>query len=273
MKLNQHIAWRYFVCSLAEPPASSSSSSLKVPETTQNISLVKPATMEKEGKIQVQQIRTKKLGIMALAGTLMGFIGYNGLVGLGYFAEPTGGTTTMGGMSKKKRWVPAHSLPELERIVQMYDTELREIKATKIIMETDPASIQKIAAMEKAVKNLIKAKYGDHEAYRVQVDLEFPPTMPDFAQKGKDGSIVIEMAPLDIQPVSVYNFMEIARTFERGAFHRNAEHVLQVQVVSSEIKKPLPFQEYHKEFPHKLGTTGYAGRPSGPGCKLRIDCV
>ena len=45
-----------------------------------------------------------------------------------------------------------------------------------------------------------------------------------------------------------------------------ASHVLQVSV-NSDVKPPLAFQEYSKEFPHKIGTTGYCGRPSGHnGC-------
>jgi hypothetical protein len=72
---------------------------------------------------------------------------------------------------------------------------------------------------------------------------------------------------VDLIPCSVFYFLELARTWKSGAFHRNAGHVLQVQshATSYFSKKPMPFQEYSPDFPHLPGTTGYAGRPSGPG--------
>jgi hypothetical protein len=33
----------------------------------------------------------------------------------------------------------------------------------------------------------------------------------------------------------------------------------------------MPFQEYSKEYPHKKGTMGYAGRPSGPEFYISIE--
>ena len=155
------------------------------------------------------------------------------------------------------------SLAELASQYKDLDEEVRAIKKTGVIMETDPASLKATHALQEVARKLIVAKYGTGP-YRVKVDLEFPATIPDFATGGKDGTIVIEMAPVELIPVSVYTFLEVARTWVRGAFHRNANHVLQVQAVSSEIHQHLPFQEYSKDFPHKKGTTGYCGRPSGP---------
>ena len=64
--------------------------------------------------------------------------------------------------------------------------------------------------------------------------------------------------------------MEIARTWKNGAFHRNAGHVLQA-MAHSDVTKSMPFQEYQKEYPHKKGTMGYAGRPSGPEFYISIQ--
>lgn len=152
---------------------------------------------------------------------------------------------------------------ELEEKVIELDAKVRAIKATGVIMETDEKSLQVTEQLQSATKELLKVRYGDHNAYRVKVDLEFQPSIPDFAEKGKDGTIVIEMAPINLIPVSVFTFLEIARTWKGGAFHRNAAHVLQA-TANSGVTKSLPFQEYSPEFPHKLGTTGYCGRPSGP---------
>lgn len=158
---------------------------------------------------------------------------------------------------------PGESRPELEAKYKDLDGEVRAIKKTGVIMETDPASLKATGALQAVARKLIVAKYGP-PPYRVQVDLEFPATIPDFATGGKDGMIMIELAPIELIPVSVFTFLEVSRSWVRGAFHRNANHVLQVQAVSSEIHQHLPFQEYSKDFPHKKGTTGYCGRPSGP---------
>jgi hypothetical protein len=93
--------------------------------------------------------------------------------------------------------------------------------------------------------------------------LEFQDTIPDFQDKGADGSLLLEMAPSRLQPHSVFSFLEVARQWKGGAFHRKAGHVLQVMVLGGSFKH-LAFQEYSEEYPHKMGTVGYAGRPSGP---------
>jgi hypothetical protein len=47
-------------------------------------------------------------------------------------------------------------------------------------------------------------------------------------------------------------------TFQGGAFHRNAGHVLQAFVNTRQDS--LAFQEYHPNFPHVKYTMGYAGK-------------
>ena len=83
-------------------------------------------------------------------------------------------------------------------------------------------------------------------------------------------TIVIELAPIELIPCSVFYFLELARGWTKGSFHRNAAHVLQVQSHSAYIKASMPFQEYSPQHPHKYGTVGYAGRPSGPGWYVSI---
>ncbi|KAL7539185.1 hypothetical protein ACHAWF_006324, partial [Thalassiosira exigua] len=106
--------------------------------------------------------------------------------------------------------------------------------------------------------------------FRVRLDLEFQPSIPDFDEGGKDGMLMFELAPISLIPCSVYNFLEIARTWKKGAFHRNANHVLQAMARSA-VTQSMPFQEYSKEYPHKKGTVGYAGRPSGPEFYVSIQ--
>ena len=62
------------------------------------------------------------------------------------------------------------------------------------------------------------------------------------------------------------------------SFHRNAGHVVQGGPITNHLNPgarlnvafkeadlgSVVFQEYHKDFPHKKYTMGYAGRPGGP---------
>ncbi|KAL7483298.1 hypothetical protein ACHAW6_008952 [Cyclotella cf. meneghiniana] len=158
--------------------------------------------------------------------------------------------------------------------VAKLDEEVRALKNTGIIMETDPNALEITAKLQRATRELIKLRYGEitdrDKNFRVRLELEFQNTIPDFEEKGKDGSITIEMAPIELIPCSVFNFLEIARTWKSGAFHRNAGHVLQAMTHSA-ITKSMPFQEYRSEYPHKKGTVGYAGRPSGPEFYISIE--
>jgi len=156
------------------------------------------------------------------------------------------------------------SLEKLEQKRMKLDQQVRSIKATGIIMETDEESLEVTKALQDITRQVLKKKYGDHANYRVKVDLEFQSSLPDFKENGPHGTLVIEMAPIQYIPVSVYNWLEIARTWKSGAFHRNANHVLQATTNSAAVKSPLAFQEYSDKHPHKKGTVGYCGRPSGP---------
>jgi len=151
--------------------------------------------------------------------------------------------------------------------VERLDAEVRQIKASLPeghFMETDLKGVDASKRLQDATRKLLKARYGAKEPYRVRIDLEFQPTIPDFEKDGgKDGHILIEMAPSELQPHSIFTYMEIARNYKGGGFHRIANHVLQVQVRAPGVQH-LAFQEYSPEYPHKKGTVGYAGRPSGP---------
>jgi len=159
-----------------------------------------------------------------------------------------------------------------QKVAQL-EQYVRAIKKTGVIMETDKESLALTTQLQDATRTLIKLRYGDFQVttpYRIKLDLEFQSTIPDFDSKGKDGTVVIELAPISLIPYSVYNFLEIARTWKNGAFHRNAGHVLQA-IARSNVKQSMPFQEYSKEYPHKKYTVGYAGRPSGPEFYISIQ--
>jgi cyclophilin family peptidyl-prolyl cis-trans isomerase len=163
---------------------------------------------------------------------------------------------------------------EAAKQVSQFEQLVRTIKKTGVIMEADTESLALTSQLQDATRTLIKLRYGDYTQsstpYRIKLDLEFQSTIPDYDTKGKDGTIVIELAPISLIPYSVYNFLEIARTWKNGAFHRNAGHVLQA-IARSDVKQSMPFQEYSKEYPHKKYTVGYAGRPSGPEFYISIQ--
>lgn len=151
------------------------------------------------------------------------------------------------------------------------EDRVRAIKKTGVIMETDATALELTRLLRDATRRLLLLRYGEASAnYRVELQLEFQPSIPDYTTKGKDGTLIIEMAPISLLPCSVYNFLEIARTWKSGAFHRNARHVLQA-LARSDIKDSMPFQEYSPEYPHTKGTVGYCGRPSGPGFYVSIQ--
>lgn len=220
-------------------------------------------TNEKEHKIErTQGARFKMLlwGIVILASVL-------GLLELA--TQPSDDAEISNGLLKDMS-PPPETESELVHRVEALDAKVRAHKHTKgIMMEIDPVGLELTKELQHATHKLLVRRYGRHQAYRVVVNLTFQKSIPDYETKGDAGRIVIEMAPIDLLPVSVFNFMEIARTWKSGAVHRNAGHVLQVSA-QSDIHESMPFQEYSPEFPHAKGTTGYAGRPSGPGWYISI---
>lgn len=74
-------------------------------------------------------------------------------------------------------------------------------------METDKHALELTAKLQRATRELIKLRYGEivgrDANYRVRMELEFQETIPDFNEKGKEGSVVIELAPIGLIPCSV----------------------------------------------------------------------
>mmetsp|Transcript_41488 Transcript_41488/g.99939 ORF Transcript_41488/g.99939 Transcript_41488/m.99939 type:complete len:384 (-) Transcript_41488:8-1159(-) len=158
---------------------------------------------------------------------------------------------------------------KLVRKVRSLDAKVRtHKKKPNMIMETDPEGLKLTKELQQWTYKLFTQRYGPYK-FRVILDLEFPESIPDFAEKGPKGQVTIQMASASLIPCSVFNFLEIARTWHSGSFHRNANHVLQA-AAHSDVKKSMPFQEYSPEHAHKKGTAGYAGRPSGPGFYISI---
>ena len=134
---------------------------------------------------------------------------------------------------------------ELSSKVASLDARVREIKKSLPkgkFMETDSTALLSTQMLQNATRELLANRYGPREPYRVEITLEFQKTRSDFKEKGKNGSILIEMAPSQLVPHSIYTFMEIARHWKGGAFHRIAPHVLQVGSNSPHFS-PWPSQK------------------------------
>lgn len=159
--------------------------------------------------------------------------------------------------------------------------DLREMKfVNHVVMESDSVAQERIKTAQKAIRKFLTMKYGPGP-YFVKMRLQFPSSMMDSSHSGglrqevvtsnKEESIVIELAPIDYVPYSVYMFLEnIVKGFKTGAFHRNAGHVLQAMVTvfdesNHKHHESFAWQEYSPHYPHKKYTLGYAGRPSSNG--------
>ena len=127
---------------------------------------------------------------------------------------------------------PLPSLKELDKIVADFDAKVWEIKKRVDIFETNHEAQTAAKELQEATRQVLHRRFGpdDPYPYRVVVDLEFQNTISDFAEHGSSGSFTIELAPSSLQPHSIHTFLEIARQWHGGAFHRIAGHVLQVMV-------------------------------------------
>lgn len=219
-----------------------------------------------------KQSQRDLFGVLALVALVVGAILYvnnttNAAAGLRMKKDPLTDLT--------HEVIPMKKEPTMKELVEEVirtDGIVRKIKETVDIFETNPAAQGAAKELQEATRKVLTKRYGSdaEHRYRVVVQLEFQDTIIDFAENGKDGSFTIELAPSSLQPHSIYTYLEVARHWNGGAFHRIAPHVLQVMVKTHTIKH-LAFQEYSPEYPHVERTVGYAGRPSGPAWYVSIQ--
>jgi cyclophilin family peptidyl-prolyl cis-trans isomerase len=127
-------------------------------------------------------------------------------------------------------------------------------------------------------------KYGNGP-HRVEVQLAFD---PDSKLEGTADRIVLEMAPADEMPHTVYWFLEQVdhKHYDKCSFHRNANHVIQAGPVGNFLTAPnegllkrfkesgfesVLFQEYSDIYKHYKYTLGLAGRPGGPDFYINMQ--
>jgi len=147
-------------------------------------------------------------------------------------------------------------------------TKVAKLKASGMVMESNPTALTAIAALQQVTRKLIKARYGAYlrktaagTVAHISMKLKFPATM-HTSKHGSTDVIMVETAPIELMPHAVFLFLEIVQHWKGGHFMRNAGHVVQAAPSGSHLG--LAFQEYSSKFPHVKGTMGYAGRPGGP---------
>lgn len=149
------------------------------------------------------------------------------------------------------------SEPDLSSLVQIQLEKVRRLKFEQhLVMETDPIAQTEIATLQALLRQFVPQRYGP-EPYFVEMKVHFPDSMTD-PNLLNDGTVLIQLAPLELMPYAVFYFLQIVDTWKGGAFHRVAGHVLQAMAhtpVSS-----LAFQEYHPQFPHVQHSLGFAGK-------------
>jgi cyclophilin family peptidyl-prolyl cis-trans isomerase len=142
--------------------------------------------------------------------------------------------------------------------------------------------------MRNSIQNMSKQnlleKFGPGP-HRVEVQLAFD---PDSKLEGTADRIVLEMAPVDELPHTVYWFLEQVdrKLYDKCSFHRNARHVIQAGPVGNFLTAPnegllkrfkesgfdsVLFQEYSSEYRHYKYTLGLAGRPGGPDFYINMQ--
>ena len=124
--------------------------------------------------------------------------------------------------SMTKALVPVPTIPNLKQMALLNKKclalikDARDLKWSGAVMETDERALQIISHLQDELRRLLTMRFGENPTILVEMILTFPPSMPDFAENGAEGRIVIEMAPIALVPYSVYNFLEIVRRFQKG---------------------------------------------------------
>ena len=130
--------------------------------------------------------------------------------------------------------------------------------------------------IQRMSREAVLAKFGPGP-HRLEMHLRFD----SHLGRNDEGTVTIEMAPLDELPHAVHWFLEQAsrNLYDGFSFHRNAGHVVQGGAKKNFLTQKHPpsekkfrdagyhsllFQEYSDKFPHKKYTLGFAGRPGGP---------
>lgn len=143
--------------------------------------------------------------------------------------------------------------------------KIKTLRASKVIMSRDTTALELISDLQYLTRCYILSRYGSGP-FIIEMVLQFPNVMMSsiVALQRSNGTetISFELAPIDYLPHAVYTILEIVSSFKKGAFHRNAAHVLQ-STITSDFHGGVVFMEYDRRYPHAKHTLGFAGRGGG----------
>jgi len=105
------------------------------------------------------------------------------------------------------------SLSELQAQVDAQVALVRSLKFDKmVVMETDVQAKIEIKKLQQLLQKLIPLLYG-LPPYVVEMKLLFPVSMTD-SRLPQEQSLLIELAPIDLVPYSVYFFLNIVKNWK-----------------------------------------------------------
>lgn len=131
----------------------------------------------------------------------------------------------------------------LEESLNLAKEQIMELHMMKyeshLVMETDPYAQERIRAAQSSIRKFLILKYGAGPYY-VKMVLQFPDSMMQDATSGglkgsnslatlREEEIIIELAPIDYVPYSVYMFLEkIVHGYKSGeyTFSNNLIYIL-----------------------------------------------
>lgn len=120
---------------------------------------------------------------------------------------------------------------------------LREFKKAGRVIETDTEAQIFIPQAQSFIRSFLTLKYGQGPYY-IAMNLEFPSSMTTHLYPSTE-VLIVELAPIEEVPYSVYFFLEyIVTQFKIGKFHRNAGHVLQAMLQDQQPIQTFAWQEY-----------------------------
>eukprot|EP00429_Kryptoperidinium_foliaceum_P028449 CAMPEP_0176137066 /NCGR_PEP_ID=MMETSP0120_2-20121206/69576_1 /TAXON_ID=160619 /ORGANISM="Kryptoperidinium foliaceum, Strain CCMP 1326" /LENGTH=388 /DNA_ID=CAMNT_0017472885 /DNA_START=30 /DNA_END=1194 /DNA_ORIENTATION=- len=159
-----------------------------------------------------------------------------------------------------------------------HDAELYELQQRLNEGSTQISALQK--HLQWVSQQDALQKYGSGKI-RVQLELEFPRQhhLKEDSTKDKTPVLILEMAPLEKMPHSVYLFLEMVRLglYDGCSFILNALHVIKAaplpydgssaaakirQFASHNLEGGVAFKEYSPDFPHAAYTIGFAADES-----------
>lgn len=125
-------------------------------------------------------------------------------------------------ISAKVRKIDDSTKPKPEEIINQVTKAQVDVFAERLrymkqhdhtIMEQNATAIQSIREFQNVVRKYLVQTYGN-DPYFLEMELTFPDSMLNEKETSKSGKIVIQLAPIDLVPYSVYYFLQTVENFK-----------------------------------------------------------